>query len=900
VPAQAHEQPTPQGRPLAAAAVSPAEVLRLAALHAYGVLDSTAEELFDDLTELAAQVCGTPMALISLVDADRQWFKARRGIALCETSRDLSFCSYAVDAAATLVVPDASVDGRFAANPLVTGEPYVRFYAGAPLITDDGHALGTLCVLDHEPRDLSAAQRRQLEILARQVVSQLELRRRSQTLATEMNGRAVAESALRDNRRLLDGILAHTDIAIYAKDLDGRYLLTNAALDRMLGGEAGAANGKADEELFGTAAAQLTRQHDAETVDAGERTVHAEELPHADGSTHSYLTTRFPLRDPDGEIYAVAGVASDVTELAGERAARAESEKRWRDLVERSPGAIAVIDAEARFAYANPQALELYGVTSESDLLGREIMDFVLPGAESVAREAFFGRLSDGHASRGTRWAIRRADGKELVVDIDAALVRHRGATAVQVELRDVTRQVKAEADLQQARDELVSRQVFTDAVLDSIDVGIVACDADGDVTVINRAVQTWSGFNAAVIAVTGTGALADPSAAAAHARQQLRNPDGSPIADEDLPLTKVLSDGTQAARDILVAPEGLAGVEAGWAGRRLIGPGGKLLGAVIAMTDLTASRAQTRALRASEARFQTAFAHDPSGLALVDLTGRAQQVNPAYCRIVGRSAAALLSLPDLRSIVASADRNAMQELAVRALTEPGATATGECRMNHADGSELWTQITFIRLGDHDNGPADSLLVQVEDITERRASQEQLTRQALYDNLTDLPNRAMLLDRAEQALARLARRQDDALVAMLFCDLDGFKDINDTWGHAAGDSVLTAVAYRLREAMRPTDTVARLGGDEFLVLCENLPDKEQSRRIEARLREAIRRPISWLGGEQLNVDVSIGVAFASRSMTATDLLHAADAAMYDAKRTRKSAADEPPPIAAAS
>jgi diguanylate cyclase (GGDEF)-like protein len=214
----------------------------------------------------------------------------------------------------------------------------------------------------------------------------------------------------------------------------------------------------------------------------------------------------------------------------------------------------------------------------------------------------------------------------------------------------------------------------------------------------------------------------------------------------------------------------------------------------------------------------------------------------------------------------------------------------------------MWAQVTFIRLGERVTDASDSLFVQIEDITARRASEAQLTRQALYDNLTDLPNRAMLLDRAEQALARLARRGDDALVALLFCDLDGFKDINDTWGHAAGDSVLTAVAYRLREAMRPTDTVARLGGDEFLVLCENLPDESQSQRIEARLREAIRRPISWLGGQQLTVDVSIGVAFASRSMTATDLLHAADAAMYAAKRARKAVADPdvPASIAAAS
>jgi GAF domain-containing protein len=158
------------------------EKKRLKVLWQYEVLDTVPEEVFDDLTELAARICEAPIALISLVDEQRQWFKSKIGTDVNETSREFSFCAFAITQPGLFIVPDATLDERFARNPLVTSEPKIRFYAGAPLITPDGHALGTLCVIDKVPRELRLEQKQALTILAHHVVSQLELRRRSREL----------------------------------------------------------------------------------------------------------------------------------------------------------------------------------------------------------------------------------------------------------------------------------------------------------------------------------------------------------------------------------------------------------------------------------------------------------------------------------------------------------------------------------------------------------------------------------------------------------------------------------------------------------------------------------------------------------------------------------------------
>lgn len=188
------------------------ELARLAALRQYQILDTAPEKVFDDFTFLAAQICRTPIALISFVDGNRQWFKSKVGVDVDCTPRDVAFCAYTIMQNEPLVVPNALNDSRFAENPLVTQAPEIRFYAGAPLISPEGYAIGTLCVVDTVPRDLSLEQQEGLRALSNQVIAQLEMRRNVITMSRNVLQRQQQEAEINRQQEFIE--------VIYRRGLD--------------------------------------------------------------------------------------------------------------------------------------------------------------------------------------------------------------------------------------------------------------------------------------------------------------------------------------------------------------------------------------------------------------------------------------------------------------------------------------------------------------------------------------------------------------------------------------------------------------------------------------------------------------------------------------------------------
>src|SRR5271157_190511 len=223
------------------------EAERLEPLRSLEILDTPSEESFDELTALASYICRVPIAIISLVDEKRQWFKSKIGVSLCATPREISFCTQTIRQSDLFVVADALSDPRFADNPLVTSAPGVRFYAGAPLVTPEGHALGALCVIDRQPRELSAEQRGALRTLSHVVVAQLRLRR-------DLLERQRAEETLRESEERFRGFFNQTIVGVARVDLDRRFIQANPRYCEIVG--------RSEEDLFQLRIEDITHPDD--------------------------------------------------------------------------------------------------------------------------------------------------------------------------------------------------------------------------------------------------------------------------------------------------------------------------------------------------------------------------------------------------------------------------------------------------------------------------------------------------------------------------------------------------------------------------------------------------------------------------------------------------------------
>lgn len=296
-----------------------AEAARLEALQRYGVLDTLPEQALDDLTVLAAYICEVPISLVSLVDEHRQWFKARLGLETPETPREFSFCTHALRQTDLLIVPDATRDARFATNPLVTGEPGIRFYAGAPLVTPGGAVLGTLCVIDRVPRTLAPKQQELLEILARQVMAQLELRRQTRELA--------------ESERFLRTIFDSEPECVKVLGPDGSLRAMNRVGLAMIEADSlGEVDGKC---VYPLVVPEHRTEFEALTarVFRGESGTLDYRIVGRKGTMRWLETHAVPLRDEHGEVTGLLGITRDVTRRKQAEDESRASEARYRTLL---------------------------------------------------------------------------------------------------------------------------------------------------------------------------------------------------------------------------------------------------------------------------------------------------------------------------------------------------------------------------------------------------------------------------------------------------------------------------------------------------------------------------------------------------------------------------------------
>jgi len=310
------------------------EAERLAALRECAVLDTPPEEIFEDIPRLASYICGTSIALVSLVDAARLWFKAKVGLAIDEVPREATLCAQAILKSELFIVNDTFQDERFATSPLVLSEPHIRFYAGAPLITSDGYALGTLCVIDRVPRELNDKQQEALRALARQTVTQLELRRNARALA-EINQKLDREITERERaeRERVELLAREQAVKAAAEANERRYRFLAESIPQQIW----TAQPDGALDYVNQRTADYFSRPAGEIIgDSWQQVVHPEDLPAslerwrqslstgdvyevefrlwraADESYRWHLGRALPMRDPDGRIIRWFGTNTDI------------------------------------------------------------------------------------------------------------------------------------------------------------------------------------------------------------------------------------------------------------------------------------------------------------------------------------------------------------------------------------------------------------------------------------------------------------------------------------------------------------------------------------------------------------------------------------------------------------
>ncbi|MFQ4137360.1 response regulator [Nodosilinea sp. PGN35] len=322
------------------------EACRLQALYSYHILDTPPTEGFDNLTQLAAMVCDVPIAMVSLIDRQRQWFKARMGrVGPTETARELAFCAHAILQPELMEVPDALEDERFFDNPLVVGEFNLRFYAGMPLITAEGYALGTLCVVDHVPRTLSSHQRQALEMLAAQVVAQLELHRQIEQIQLAELERQRLQETLRLQERAIaasrNGIVI-TD----ARQPNNPVIYVNPAFERITSYSAAEALGQNCRFLQQGHSDQPGLSTLRQAVAAG-RDCTVEVINYRkDGTQYWNQLSIAPIYDPQGQLTHFLGIQTDISDR---KRAEAQLHQNLHDLEQARCAAEAANQAKSEF-----------------------------------------------------------------------------------------------------------------------------------------------------------------------------------------------------------------------------------------------------------------------------------------------------------------------------------------------------------------------------------------------------------------------------------------------------------------------------------------------------------------------------------------------------------------------
>jgi len=866
------------------------ETSRLAALAALDLLDTRPEPRFDRFTRLAAMTFGVPIALITLVDEKRQWFKSRCGLDIEETPRSVAFCGHAVAQRDMLVVEDAAAAPRFADNPLVKGEPHIRFYAGQPLFCD-GQAVGTLCIIDRNPRRFDERQRQSLRdladlvevelnqarvttarVMAEQALKSLnaeleqrvaqrtaELEARVGELSAEAAQRKAAETSLRDARSWNDTIVATSYSAFVGADREGRILEWNPAAERIFGWSR--------REAVGRPLAQLIVPEELRAA-------------HASGMEHFLATGISTVVDRRVELPALTAIGRRITvemrvgayEWQGRRCVGAflddvsernrtrqqlEDKQELLDAVlESIDVAVVACDADGSLTLFNKKARMLHGLGQECITSSDWPTYYSLYEADGVTPlrpdEVPLARVLRGEVVREQAMTVAPAGRPAATLLASGRPLRSKSGRALGavVAMQDIT-------ERNAAREQVEASERRLRAVTENLPSLIGKVDAAGKFVFLNgRAIQFYGKSAESLIGHDVRDAYSAPEYAKLQPHLR-RVHAGERSTFEDV----IDVNGRQLHYQCVFVPQRTAD--------------GTPDGYYAMAFDMTARKLSELRQAESEERLRTITDNVPVLIAYLDADRRYAFTNAVHASWLGVLPERVIGLT-----VEEAFGPAFHAPQAKALEQAWLGTAAQCE--HEIVRKSQTRIvhsTFLpQLRD---GRVAGVYVLTTDATASRMHERSLHALAHTDPLTHLPNRR----RFEQALAGAAgrARQGDRACALLYLDVDFFKQINDRYGHATGDDVLVEFARRLRASVRSSDLAARLAGDEFTVLLHDVRGEADVECVARKILDAVAEPFV-LGAHALKVGTTIGVGLASGGgVDPRVLMETADRALYAAK-----------------
>ncbi len=697
-----------------------AEAKRLEALRRYHILDTPPEPAFDDLVQLAAQLCNTPIAAVCLLDEQRVWFKARTGVTTVEVPRDNSFVIHTAQQTGTFVVRDTVGDERFNQHPLIKQSPPVRFYAGQPLITPEGHCVGALCVMDRVTRGLTGQQALALQRLSRQVLTQLEVRRHVADLEHEIKKHQETEDALRFTEAMFRGIYENATDGIFQTTPEGKFLSANPMLAKIYA--------FATPEELVTALSDVSRQLYVDPTRREEfvRQMREKEIIknfesqvyNARGEIIWISENARAVRDAEGKLRYYEGTVEDITERKRAEIAVREAELRFRSVWEKSADGMRLTDKDGILHAVNPAYCRIVGMT-EAELVGN-CYTVSYHDCEEVRqlhehyKQSYRDRSIPEHLDRN----ILFRNGRRAILELSNSLVEIEGQEPLVLSiLHDVTENRRNEEMLRN------SEGRFRSIWEKSVD-GMRLIDKEGITRAVNPAFCRLVGLTETELLGRPYTEHYDQGENAQARLDRYRKDYFARSIPEHMERRLSLRDGRTVDVELSISFVEVAGEDP------LV---------LTVFHDLTARKRVEAALRESEFLYHSLVDNLPQNMFRKDVSGRVTFVNQRYCQEMGKSREELIGKTDFDLFPANlAEKYHRDDQRIIESRKPFEAV--EAHFTPERG-KTYVQVVKTPLYDRD-GHALGIQGIFWDVTERKRMEEQLAFErdllrALLDNVPD-------------------------------------------------------------------------------------------------------------------------------------------------------------------